>query len=196
MAKTITARSSLRTMAVGDRGFSLLEVMISIVVLTVGLVSLLGVFGLSMAATQTSQQDMIAKQLANEALESIITARNTSQLTWDQIANIGTGNGIFVAGFQPINLAGADGIIGTVDDAGAGGQVLREPGADGIYGTADDTLVPLTNYQRQITIGQVVDAGGNVMTTLRSITVTIRYSTPQLGVQKSYVLNSFISQFR
>ena len=38
--------------------------MISMVILTVGLVSLLGVFGLAMAATQTSQQDMIAKQLA------------------------------------------------------------------------------------------------------------------------------------
>ncbi len=194
MATTITR--GLDTRPAGQRGFTLLEVMISMVVLTVGLVSLLGVFGLSMAATQTSQEDMIAKQLANEALESIITARNTSQLTWDQIENVGTGTGIFVTGFQPINLAGADGIIGTGDDASAGIQVLREPGPDGIYGTADDVLVPLSGYQRQITIGQVVDANGNIMTTLRSINVTIQYSTPRLGVQKTYVLNSFISQFR
>ncbi len=196
MATAITTSSGLPKRRAAQRGFTLLEVMISMVVLTVGLVSLLGVFGLSMAATQTSQEDMIAKQLANEALESIITARNTSQLTWDQIQNAGTGSGIFVTGYQPINLAGADGIIGTGDDATAGIQVLREPGPDGIYGTSDDVLVPLTGYHRQITIGQVVDAGGNVMTTLRSVNVTIRYSTPRLGVQKSYVLNSFISQFR
>ena len=196
MAPAITTRSGPRSRHETEPGFTLLEVMISMVVLTVGLVSLLGVFGLSMAATQTSQQDMIAKQLANEALESIITARNTSQLTWDQIESVGTGSGIFVTGSQSINLAGADGIIGTSDDASAGIQVLREPGPDGIYGTSDDVLVPLTGYQRQITIGQVVDAGGNVMTTLRSVNVTIRYSTPRLGVQKSYVLNSFISQFR
>src|SRR5208282_2801440 len=35
-----------------ERGFSLIEVMISMVVLTVGLISLLGVFGLAMASTQ------------------------------------------------------------------------------------------------------------------------------------------------
>ena len=70
-----------------ESGFSLLEVMISMVVLTVGLVSLLGVFGLAMATTQTSQQNMIAKQLANEAYESIVTARNSSQLNWSEINN-------------------------------------------------------------------------------------------------------------
>ena len=71
-----------------ESGFSLIEVMISMAVLTVGMVSLLGVFGLAMASTQTSQQDMIAKQLANEALESIVTARNTSQISWDAIQNV------------------------------------------------------------------------------------------------------------
>ncbi len=59
-------------------------------VLTVGMVSLLGVFGLAMASTQTAQQDMIAKQLANEAYESIITARNTTQVTFDDIQNTGS----------------------------------------------------------------------------------------------------------
>ena len=43
-----------------ETGFSLIEVMLSMVILTVGLMSLLGVFGLAMASTQTSQQDMIA----------------------------------------------------------------------------------------------------------------------------------------
>ena len=60
---------------VSQQGFSLIEVMISMVIMTVGLVSLLGVFGLAMASTQTSQQTAVAKQLANEALEGILTAR-------------------------------------------------------------------------------------------------------------------------
>jgi len=89
-------------------------------------VSLLGVFGLAMAATQTSQQDMIAKQLANEALESVVTARNTSQISWDDIQNVGSTNcpitfattcGIFVGNpttptFEPIANAGLDGSSG------------------------------------------------------------------------------------
>ena len=63
-----------------EDGVSLLEVVISMAVLTVGMVSMLGVFGLAMATTESSQQSMIAKQLANEAYESIVTARNTSQI--------------------------------------------------------------------------------------------------------------------
>ena len=79
-----------RTPAQAQSGFSLLEVVISMAILSVGLVSLLGVFGLAMASTQTSQQDLIAKQLANEALESIVTARNTTQIAWDDIQNTGS----------------------------------------------------------------------------------------------------------
>ena len=178
-----------------ERGFSLLEVVISMAVLTVGLVSLLGVFGLAMASTQTSQQDMIAKQLANEALESIVTARNTSQVTWAQVQNVANG-GIFLDGTNPIYLAGADGIVGTADDAVAGEQTLIEPGPDGIFGTADDVQIPLTGYQRTILISQVLDSSGNVVPTLRGVNITMQYTTSQAKLPKTYVLSSFISQYR
>jgi type IV pilus modification protein PilV len=49
-------------------GFTLIEVMISILILTVGLLSMLAVFSLAMASTQTAQDDMIAKQEAAEAI--------------------------------------------------------------------------------------------------------------------------------
>ena len=178
-----------------ERGFSLLEVVISMAVLTVGLVSLLGVFGLAMASTQTSQQDMIAKQLANEALESIVTARNTSQVTWAQVQNVANG-GIFLDGTTSIYLPGADGIVGTTDDAVAGEQTLTEPGADGIFGTADDVQIPLTGYQRTILISQVLDSSGNVVPTLRGVNITMQYTTSQAKLPKTYVLSSFISQYR
>jgi type IV pilus modification protein PilV len=178
-----------------ERGFSLLEVVISMAVLTVGLVSLLGVFGLAMASTQTSQQDMIAKQLANEALESIVTARNTSQVSWAQVQNIANG-GIFLNGANPIYLAGADGIVGTADDAAAGEQTLTEPGPDGIFGTSDDVSIPLTGYQRTILISPVYDSQGNLVTTLRGVNITVQYATTQARLPKTYVLSSFISQYR
>ena len=178
-----------------ERGFSLLEVVISMAVLTVGLVSLLGVFGLAMASTQTSQQDMIAKQLANEALESIVTARNTSQVSWAQVQNVANG-GIFMDGTNPIYLAGADGIVGTADDAVAGEQTLTEPGPDGIFGTSDDVSIPLTGYQRTILISPVYDSQGNQVTTLRGVNITVQYTTTQAKLPKTYVLSSFISQYR
>jgi prepilin-type N-terminal cleavage/methylation domain-containing protein len=178
-----------------ERGFSLLEVVISMAVLTVGLVSLLGVFGLAMASTQTSQQDMIAKQLANEALESIVTARNTSQVTWAQVQNVANG-GIFLDGTNPIYQPGADGIVGTADDAVAGEQTLTEPGPDGIFGTADDVQIPLIGYQRTILISPVLDSNGNVVATLRGVNISLQYTTSQAKLPKTYVLSSFISQYR
>src|SRR5271165_2302778 len=93
MASSIIGRGGhSRAPKPAESGFSLIEVMISIAVLTVGMVSLLGVFGLAMASTQTSQQNLIAKQIADESLESIVTARNTSQLGWDSIQNVGSTN--------------------------------------------------------------------------------------------------------
>jgi hypothetical protein len=163
-------------------------------ILTVGMVSMLGVFGLAMASTQTSQQDMIAKQLANEAYESIITARNTTQITWAMLQNVSNG-GIFIDGASPIYNAGADGIYGTADDSAAGEQTLQDPGADGIYQTSDDVLIPLTGYHRTILIGPVLDAAGNTVASLRSVTITVTYSSPQVKTGKTYILNSFISQY-
>ncbi|HKV40579.1 MAG TPA: prepilin-type N-terminal cleavage/methylation domain-containing protein [Blastocatellia bacterium] len=178
-----------------QKGFSLLEVMISMVVMMVGLVALLGVFGLAMASTQTSQQNGISKQLANEALEGILTARETANVTWAQIANTGSG-GIFLSGFQPIDLPGLDGIIGTADDAAAGPQTLNMPGPDGVFGTADDVQLPLNNYQRQIAIVPATDAGGNPIPTLDVVTITIQYTNPQLKIPQNYVLTTYLSQYR
>jgi type IV pilus modification protein PilV len=201
MATSIGKRGASRVPKSAESGFSLIEVMISMAILTVGLVSLLGVFGMAMAATQTSQQDMIAKQLANEALESIITARNTSQMNWDDIQNTGSTNcpslgtatcGIFLTGSQPMYNAGADGIFGTSDDAAAGAETLREPGPDGIYGNSNDVIIPLTPFQRTVVFSELSPPAP----TLRGVTVTISYMTPQMKLQKNYILNSFISQFK
>jgi hypothetical protein len=166
--------------------------MISTVILTVGLVGLLGVFATAIASTQTAQQDMIAKQLADEAMESIFTARNTAQVQWPMIQNVGAGtvpDGIFVTGFQPINLAGGDGIVGTGDDTGA--EVLRLPGKDGIVGTSDDVLLGLSNYQRSIAIAPWPGSQ-----TLRQVTITIQYNVPGQRLPKTYVMTALISLYR
>ena len=165
-------------------------------ILTVGLVSLLAVFALSMKTTQTAQQDIIAKQLANEAMESIFTARNTAQVQWTQIQNVGAGtvpDGIFLTMLQPINNAGSDGIYGTVDDSTAGGQILYPPGSDGLPSTAHP--MPLTGYQRSIQITPVI-RGGVPLSTLRNLRVTVQYANSQPGTPKTYVLTGFISQYR
>lgn len=178
----------------GQQGFTLIEVLISMVVLTIGMVSLLGVFGMALAKTQSTQEDMIAKRIAQEAYEAIFTARETANVQWAQIQNTGAG-GIFLSGFQPVYNAGADGIIGTADDAASGIETMVLPGPDGIVGTADDINVPLTNYQRSISITPVV-SGGVAAADLRNITITVQYYTAPSQFPKTYVLSGFISQYR
>lgn len=195
MATTIARPAGFFPRGKSQRGFSMIEVVISMAILTIGLVSLLGVFGIAMASTQDSQQDMIAKQLANEALESVVTARNTSQLQWSDIQNASNG-GIFLDGLQNVYKAGADGIMGTADDAAAGYQTITEPGPDGIYGTSDDIQLPMSNYQRKIDIQPVSDSNGNVVASLRAVNITVQYNTPRVLRSKTYVLTSFVSQFR
>jgi hypothetical protein len=178
----------------------MIEVMVSMVIVTIGLISMLGVFGIAMAATQTSQENGTAKQLANEAIESILTSRETANVTWAQIQNTGVVGGIYLAGFQPVDCPGVDGIVGTADDAACGPQILEQPGPTGVFANAcpPDTCTPLTNFQRQIAITPVFPPGGGLVAipTLRAVTITIQYTTPQSSLPKQYVLNTFISQYR
>ncbi len=171
-------------------GFSLIEVMISMIVVTVGLVGMLSVFAFATASTQAAQEDMIAKELASEAMESIFTARETAQVTWDQIQNTGTGNtpdGIFVTGFQDIHQSGNNGIYGTSDDADAPARQLQLVGRDGVT----TRTLNLTNYKRKIEIASVSGTSS-----LRLVTITIKYTVSPKLAPKLYVVTAYISQFR
>jgi len=191
-------------LAVRQGGFTLIEVMVSIAIVTITAVNVLSVFCLAVAATQTSQQDMLARQIASEAMESIFTARNTSQLSWSAIQNVSNG-GIFVDNAVPVKCAGPDGIIGTADDSNCltasgavcpgGAQCMTEPGRDGIVGTADDIIVPMNNFTRQIQITPLFDSQGNQIPTLNSVTITVRYNVSNTAIPKSYVLNEYVSQY-
>ncbi|HEY7617099.1 MAG TPA: prepilin-type N-terminal cleavage/methylation domain-containing protein [Terriglobales bacterium] len=183
-------------------GFTMIEVLLSIAVLTVGLVSMLAMFSVSLAATSTAQEDLIAKQEAAEALESVYTARNSSQLSWDKIENVSNG-GIFQNNLQTLLDAGPDGLVGTGDDSNVDPQCpgpskcSKLPGKDGILGTGDDVWMPLNNFRRQIQFATVFNPDGSVNSSLRQITVTVQYTAAQFRlVQKTYSVGGYISQFR
>ena len=97
----------------------------------------------------TSSANLIAREKAREAVESVHTARDTRTITWAQIRNVSAG-GVFLDGAQPLNAAGVDGLVNTADDAAAGVETQRDPGPNGILGDADDVLTPLTGFQRDI----------------------------------------------
>jgi type II secretory pathway pseudopilin PulG len=172
-----------------QQGFALLETLIAIVVLMIGLLAVLATFAMAIGNTNSVQLDSIARQKATEALESIFTARQTSQITFANIQNVGAGTGIFTPGFTPMTDPGPDGLDGTGDDVAA--APVRLPGPSGVItNTAADVLVDLGNFTRQI---QIVNVPGNP--NIRQITVTVRYPVPQ-GWFKSYQVQALISSYR
>ncbi len=190
--------------ASGRRGFTLLETLIAIVVMSVGIIGLLAVFATAVATTQNAQENLIARQKALETMESIYTARNTQQINFSQIANIANG-GIFTDGATLLLSAGPDGLVNTADDVNfpasgacpAGPECITLPGPDGILGTADDTAMSLANFQRQIQINTVLEADGRTIDpNLKQITVTVSYFTGGSPVPRSYTVNALISAFR
>ena len=71
----------------GERGFTMIEVLISVVVLTIGLVSLLAMFTVAIAAVNNSQEDMIAKQEAAGLIVSPSPVNTVNRKRLISIAN-------------------------------------------------------------------------------------------------------------
>jgi type II secretory pathway pseudopilin PulG len=169
-------------------GFTLVEVLFAIGIVTTAALVLAGVLGQGVQLMRASQAQMIATEKATEAIESVFTARDTRVLTWAQIRNVngasGSDGGVFVDGLQPLRSAGPDGLVNTADDGPIEELVL--PGPDNLLGTADDERVPLTDYQREI---EIRDLGPN----LRRVTVTVRYRVG--GGTREQVLVTYISSY-
>jgi prepilin-type N-terminal cleavage/methylation domain-containing protein len=177
-----------RSLSQADAGFSLLEMVIAITLLTVGLLGVASAIGYAMVASNHGRSVTNTKLLAVSILEQMETLRDTNNLTFGQIANVGqvddTGavkpfNG-FQPGFQQVSInPGPDGIFGTVDD-------LIDSGADGQFGTSDDFVNPnfaLVGITRQIQVT-------SLSTTLKKVQVTISYSVN--GGSKQLVATSYL----
>jgi prepilin-type N-terminal cleavage/methylation domain-containing protein len=170
-------------MAKHDNGFSLLETVFAISILSVGALSMAGVFTKGMQGAASSPDELTATQKAAEAVESVFSARDSHTISWDQLRNQNRG-GIFKNGPQPMSTPGADGVLNTNDDGPVETVVL--PGPDQRLGTADDTTRTLNEFTREIAIT-------DISPDLRSITVTITYLIN--GQPRSYSLTALISSF-
>lgn len=181
-----------------DAGFSLIELMVALSLLMVGLLGMAQVFYFGLSIVTTSSAQLIAREKAREAIESVHTARDTRVITWAQIRNAAApdcsawptttanGGGTFTTAEHGLLAAGPDGLVATADDTG----LETTPGPDNILGTADD--IPLQGFRRQIVI---CDVNGNP--NLRQIAVTIRFrGSTAVGIRdRSYTLVTYISSF-
>ncbi len=175
-----------------DKGFSLIEVLVALGVLTAGVLGTAAVMSAGMQHLSSSPGDVIVTQKAAEAIEAVFAARDSHKLTWDEIQNIrgetGADDGIFQDGPQDLKYPGSDGLVNTGDDSDDI-ESIPLPGPDRVFGTADDKDVSLRGYTREITIREVPDTGGQ----LRSIVVTVIYQSG--STRRTYTLTTFISAY-
>ncbi|MFZ0294744.1 MAG: prepilin-type N-terminal cleavage/methylation domain-containing protein [Candidatus Sulfotelmatobacter sp.] len=190
-----------------EGGFTLIEVMIAIFVMTIGLLAVMASFATALTATASSQEDLIARHKALDAMESIYTARNSQQLPFSSINNIANG-GVFKSGAQQLLCAGPDGLVGTADDVACtapdtgaacpgGVECLVLPGPDGILGTADDVTQGLGNFRRTITFNPVLQTINGVVSTnqnLIAVTISVSYQKPGWPA-RTYTVNGLISSY-
>jgi hypothetical protein len=182
-----------------ERGFGLLEAFVAMTIMMVGLMALAQVLYTGIAVAATSTPNLIAREKAREAVESVHTARDTFIIQWAQIRNTaapagcpvgttGNGGGVFIQGTanSPMEAPGPDGMVNTADDT----EVETLPGEDGQLGTTDD--IELLGYTRQVTI---CDVNGNP--DLRQIIVTIGYEGSSVFGERrrQYRLTTLISRF-
>ncbi|MCP9495560.1 MAG: prepilin-type N-terminal cleavage/methylation domain-containing protein [Pyrinomonadaceae bacterium MAG19_C2-C3] len=160
----------------GEAGFTLIEMTIAILILTIGLLATAGAVTYALAASNMSRHVTDAKLMTTAVLEQMQTLRNAGQLTFGQIANAGAVDNSdattpfagFSTAFEPVSIVpGTDGIYGTPDD------LSITAGADGIWGNADDVrdnTLARPNFARRIEISFL---DGNI--NLRKIVVTTRF---------------------
>jgi type II secretory pathway pseudopilin PulG len=161
-------------------GFSYIDVMIALVILMVGILALLS--GISGAVLQAKgqEQQLMAKQYATSAMESLMSVKETDpdRLGWNAVGNVGSNpvngipQGIFLSGFQP---------------------VFEDAGADEVIGTADDTGTVVDGLQRQIEITDICDPErpspictppGTMDVKMRSVTIIVTYWVGMLERQE------------
>lgn len=150
-------KTGILSKEISEGGFSLIEVVIAIVVLTIGLLGAAAALTYALQFTNTSRNVSKAKAIIVSTIEEVESLRNTRRLDFKQIANVGNVDNTdskrtfsgFSVGFKPVSInPGADGVNGTEDD-------LIGQGTDGIYGTEDDVNDPNLirgGYSRQVTI--------------------------------------------
>jgi Tfp pilus assembly protein PilV len=166
-----------------QEGFSYIEVMCAIIILTVGILAQLSALSLSILRQREAEQQTTARQIASSTLESIFAVRDLGNangiVTWDSIntTDVNTA-GLFLPGWNPIRQdSGKDGIQGTADDACAANTNCSVT-------SYTNTSQLVSGFERQIIIANVIE-NSVTSTKKRRIEVNIRYYVGQLRRQET-----------
>jgi prepilin-type N-terminal cleavage/methylation domain-containing protein len=163
----------------GESGFTLLEMVVAMVIMTIGLLGVASAISYALLASNRGRGVTNSKMLIVSILEQMETLRNTRELSFDEISNTQQPGSTFTGfpyaanQFLPVStVPGADGIYGTADDLKVGG--------------VDDLTLARPGVTRQI---KITTFPTNPY--LKKIEVTLRYS-PNGGEIKELVGISYL----
>jgi prepilin-type N-terminal cleavage/methylation domain-containing protein len=149
-----------------EGGFTLLEMLIAILILTFSLLGVASTISYALMAGNRGRGVTNAKMLVVSILEQMETLRDTRALTFDEISNgqvqgsSFTGFPYSASDFRPVStVPGNDGIFGTADDLW------------GATGTTDNPSLARPGVTRQI---EITTFPTNPF--IKKIKVTLRYS--------------------
>lgn len=165
-----------------ERGFTLIEMIFAILILTVGIMTLVSVLTANIIRSFESERRIVAKQMAVSTLESIIALKERKKqgavVIWDTLKAksvsppTGTVNGIFLTDWNPIRVEfGPDGVAGTDDDACAG--------TGGCTGNSSSIV---EGYDRKIVITDLEDPDrpmADYGVFRKKVEVSVRFSSNQ-----------------
>jgi type II secretory pathway pseudopilin PulG len=181
-----------------ENGFTVIEVIIAILIMTIGILSLLSAISYAAMRGREAEQRNTARQLTNAALESIFATRDLQQVggaagpataldNWETaVANTtpATPLGIFLPGYNPIREdSGRDGIEGTADDACQSVSC--------VVGAYTNSSPIIKGYEREIIITNIFETNSTV-SNRRNVVINVRYSAGQ--VQRIETVSTIISK--
>lgn len=143
-----------------QKGFSLVELIVTIGIIVTSLLGIAGLLGLSIRSNETFRQLTVCKTLATTIAETIIVAKESNIISFDNLT--ATFNS---STKKPIKAAGPDNIYGTADDTGdltfTVGPDVSQPASTQTYNRTNDLLLNLTQQGYRYRIGITPIPGSN-----------------------------------
>lgn len=171
------SQSNGKTNRSPEGGFSLLEMVVAILIMTIALLGVASAISYALMASNRGRGVTNAKMLVTSILEQMETLRDNRALTFAEISNSQvqgspfTGFPYSATDFRPVSTTpGNDGVFGTADD-------LNNAGPDGLYNTGDDFTDP--SLARPGVTRQILITTFPTNPYLKRIQVTLRYSPGQ-----------------
>lgn len=163
-----------------EKGFSLIETMIALVILLVGILATLQAISFGMLYVQEVEKRGFAKEIARSTMETIFSIRDLQAFdpqngvvyNWNTVqVQSGSNGGVFLEGWKPVREnPGSDGIFGTADDVCAANISC-------VVGTTTNSSPVVNGYERKIETTDIVENG---VVRKRRIDVRVRYFVGRL----------------